>query len=263
MVMKGNRRKDLFRQASLLLALIILLAFATAAAAWTAAGSYRVVRSFPHDRGAFTQGLTFADGFFYEGTGLYGRSRLRKVEVATGSVLKEAALKPEYFGEGVAVIGKRIFQVTWRSQVGFVYDRRTFRLLKTIKYRGEGWGLTYDGRHLVMSDGTPRLRFFDPESFQERSSLTVFDGQGPVEGINELEYVKDEIYANIWPTDVIAVIDPATGRVKKRLILSGLLDRAEAGRTDVPNGIAYDAASGRLFVTGKWWPKVFEIAVDP
>lgn len=225
--------------------------------------SYRIVRSFPHDRAAFTQGLAFADGFFYEGTGLYGRSRLRRVEVATGRVLKEIALSPAHFGEGVAVMDNRLVQVTWRSGKGFVYDRKTFRLLGTFAYEGEGWGLAYDGRHLVMSDGTCRLRLLDPEGFSQRGTLTVFDEQGPVEGINELEFVRGEIYANLWPTDLIAVIDPKTGRVKRRLVLTGLLEKAAAARADVLNGIAFDAASGRLFVTGKFWPRVFEIVVGP
>ncbi|OHE22385.1 MAG: glutamine cyclotransferase [Syntrophobacterales bacterium RBG_19FT_COMBO_59_10] len=220
---------------------------------------YRVVRTYPHDRQAFTQGLTCADGVFYEGTGLHGRSSLRKVDPASGRVLKEVRLEQRYFGEGIAVFGDRIVQLTWRSQVGFLYDRKTFRLLKRFTYSGEGWGVTHDGKRLIMSDGTAVLRVLDPKDFRETAKIPVHDERGPVAGLNELEYVRGAIYANVWPTDEIAVIDPQTGRVKGRIDLQGLLHKGDSPGVDVLNGIAYDATEDRLFVTGKLWPKVFEL----
>ncbi|MBU2055357.1 MAG: glutaminyl-peptide cyclotransferase [Proteobacteria bacterium] len=220
---------------------------------------YRVVRTYPHDRQAFTQGLACADGVFYEGTGLHGRSSLRKVDRASGRVLKEVRLEPHYFGEGIAVFGDRIVQLTWRSQIGFVYDKKTFRLLEKFSYPGEGWGLTHDGKRLIMSDGTAVLRVLDPKDFRETAKISVHDERGPVAGLNELEYVRGAIYANVWPTDEIAVIDPRTGRVKGWIDLQGLLDKGDSPGVDVLNGIAYDALGNRLFVTGKLWPKVFEL----
>jgi len=222
---------------------------------------YRVIRSYPHDRQAFTQGLFFADGCLYEGTGLHGRSSLRKVDLSSGRVLKEARLDPSHFGEGITALGDRIVQVTWQSRVGFVYDRKSFSRVKLFTYPHEGWGITYDGKRLIMSDGTSILHLLDPKDFRETAALSVFDGQGPVAGLNELEYVRGAIYANLWPTDQIAVIDPGTGRVTARIELKGLLDARDAAGTDVLNGIAYDAAGDRLFVTGKLWPKVFEIKI--
>jgi glutamine cyclotransferase len=222
---------------------------------------YRVVRSHPHDRQAFTQGLIYADGFLYEGTGLHGSSSLRKVELASGRVLKEIRLAPIHFGEGITAFGDWIVQVTWRSRVGFVYDKRTFRLLRQFTYPHEGWGITHDGKRLIMSDGTSTLHFLDPKDFRETAVVSVFDERGPVTGLNELEYVQGVIYANIWPTNLIAVIDPGTGRVTARIDLKGLLDPGDAAGADVLNGIAYDARSDRLFVTGKMWPKLFEIKI--
>jgi len=222
---------------------------------------YRVIRSYPHDRQAFTQGLFYADGSLYEGTGLHGRSSLRKVDPASGRVLKELRLDPSHFGEGITALGDRIVQVTWLSRVGFVYDRTSFRLLKLFAYPHEGWGITYDGKRLIMSDGTSVLHLLDPTDFHETAALSVFDEQGPVTGLNELEYVQGAIYANVWPTDQIAVIDPGTGRVTARIDLKGLLAARNAPGADVLNGIAYDAGGDRLFVTGKLWPKVFEIKI--
>jgi glutamine cyclotransferase len=221
--------------------------------------SPRVVASYPHDRQAFTQGLVYEKGFFYEGTGLKGASSLRKVDVRTGRVIKEIRLDPSYFGEGIALIGERIVQLTWQSRIGFVYDKATFQLLRTFGYPWEGWGITYDGRRLILSDGTSILRFLDPENFRELSSLAVSDEKGPVSGLNELEYIQGFIYANVWPTDRIAVIHPRTGKVAAWLDLTGLLGKADTQGADVLNGIAYDAKGKRLFVTGKYWPKVFEI----
>ncbi len=223
--------------------------------------TYRVVRSHPHDRQAFTQGLIYSDGFLYEGTGLHGSSSLRKVELASGRVLKEIRLTPFYFGEGITAFGDWIVQVTWRSRVGFVYDKETFRLLRQFTYPHEGWGITHDGKRLIMSDGTSVLHLLDPKDFRETAVLSVYDEQGPVAGLNELEYVQGMIYANIWPTNLIVVIDPGSGRVTARIDLKGLLDAGDAAGTDVLNGIAYDAGGDRLFVTGKLWPKIFEIKI--
>ncbi|TRZ54121.1 glutaminyl-peptide cyclotransferase [bacterium] len=220
---------------------------------------YRVIRSYPHDRQAFTQGLVYEGGFFYEGTGLHGRSSLRKTDPASGRILKEVRLEPSHFGEGITIFGDRIVQLTWRSHVGFVYDKNSFHIVKTFTYPQEGWGITHDGKHIIMSDGTAVLHFLDPKDFREVANLGVHDQSGPVTGLNELEYVQGVIYANVWPTDRIAVIDPRKGRIKAWIDLKGLLGKTDLQGVDVLNGIAYDARGDRLFVTGKLWPKVFEI----
>jgi glutamine cyclotransferase len=220
---------------------------------------YQVVRSYPHDRGAFTQGLFFRDGVFYEGTGLNGQSGIRKVKVETGEVLQIKPLAREYFGEGIAEWHGQIFQLTWQSQVGFVYDLQTFAPVKRWSYTGEGWGLTHDDQRLIMSDGSAQLRFIDPATLKETGRITVRDARGPVESLNELEYVNGEIFANVWQTDRIARISPKDGKVTGWIDLSGLLAPADRAGTDVLNGIAYDAKGDRLFVTGKLWPRVFEI----
>jgi len=220
---------------------------------------HRVIRSYPHDRRAFTQGLVYADGVFFEGTGLHGRSSLRKVDPASGRVLKEIRLAPSYFGEGITVFGDWIVQLTWRSRVGFVYDKKSFRLRKRFAYPHEGWGITHDGKRIIMSDGTSVLHVLDPKDFHETAIIRVYDERGPVTGLNELEYVQGAIFANVWPTDNIAVIDPGTGRVKAWVDLRGLLAKSDSPGVDVLNGIAYDARGDRLFVTGKLWPKLFEI----
>jgi glutamine cyclotransferase len=221
----------------------------------------RVLHVYPHDPGAFTQGLEYHDGFLYEGTGLEGRSTLRKVELETGKVLQETSLSDEYFGEGITVLHGEIFQLTWQTQKGFVYEQGAFRLLRSFRYPGEGWGLTNDGRQIFMSDGTAQIRCWDPATLRETRRIDVHDGAEPVPMLNELEYVRGEIYANVWMTDRIARISPADGRVLGWIDLAGLLSPAERRRTDVLNGIAYDAAGGRLLVTGKLWPKLFEIQV--
>jgi glutamine cyclotransferase len=221
---------------------------------------FQVVRSYPHDRTSFTQGLIVRDGFFYEGTGLHGRSALRKVKIETGEVLQHEALEEQYFGEGITEWQGSLYQLTWQSQIGFVYDANTFRRTKIFTYKGEGWGLTHDGTRLILSDGTPKLRFLDPSTLKETGSVVVRDARRPVEDLNELEFVKGEILANVWQTDRIARIDPADGRVTGWIDLTGLMSAAERGTTDaVLNGIAYDAAADRLFVTGKLWPRIFEI----
>jgi glutamine cyclotransferase len=203
----------------------------------------------------------YVDGVLYEGTGLNGRSSLRRVDLESGKVLQRRDLAREYFGEGIAVFGKRIIQLTWQSRVGFVYDRESFALQRQFSYRTEGWGLTHDGKSLIMSDGTATLRWLDPETFAETRSVVVRDQNGPVVRLNELEYIRGEIYANIWQTDRIARIDPQTGRVTGWIDLRGLLslEDRQSSDADVLNGIAYDAANDRLFVTGKLWPKLFEI----
>ena len=220
---------------------------------------YTVVRSFPHDREAFTQGLIYKNGFFYEGTGLFGRSGIRKVKLESGEVVQAKPLGAQYFGEGITDWNGSLVQITWQSEIGFVYDLNTFEQKKTWSYRGEGWGLTHDGTRIIMSDGSSALRFLDPATLKETGRLTVRDARGPVEELNELEYVKGEIYANVWRTDRIARISPKDGRVTGWIDLSGLLPASERAGIDVLNGIAYDAAADRLFVTGKLWPRVFEI----
>jgi glutamine cyclotransferase len=225
---------------------------------------YQVVRVFPHDPKAFTQGLVFDQGFFYEGTGLLGRSSLRKVELETGKVLKLVKLPDGLFGEGVALWEDKIIQLTWKSKTGFVYDRPTFRLLKRFFYPTEGWGLTQDGKHLIMSDGSSFLYFLDPQNFKVIRRIRVQAEGLPVAFLNELEYIKGEIYANVYLTDRIVRISPQSGRVTGWIDLQGLLP-AEDRRpgVDVLNGIAYDPHGDRIFVTGKLWPKLFEIRPVP
>jgi len=204
--------------------------------------------------------LVFEEGVLYEGTGLNGRSTLRRVELETGEVLQIHELPAQFFGEGVTVYGNDIIQLTWQSHVGFVYDRDSFELLQEFNYSTQGWGITHDGERLIMSDGTATLYFLDPETFEEIGRVGVYDNDGSVNRLNELEYVQGEIYANVWQTNCIARIDPQTGQVVGWIELKGLLtpeDRSEP--VDVLNGIAYDAENARLFVTGKLWPKLFEI----
>jgi glutamine cyclotransferase len=220
---------------------------------------YTVVRSYPHDPSAFTQGLEFVDGVLYEGTGLNGRSSIRRVNLDTGNVLKQHNIGSQYFGEGITVFKSDLFELTWQSGIAFVYDRTTFAPKKSFKYTGEGWGLTHDGTNLIMSDGSEFLRFLDPDTFAERRRLRVTGPGQPVKNLNELEYVKGEIFANVWMTDYIARIDPSTGRVNAYIDLRGLLPATGLSGDAVLNGVAYDAATDRLFVTGKLWPRLFEI----
>lgn len=222
---------------------------------------YAVARAFPHDPRAFTQGLQYVDGALYEGTGEHGRSSIRRVRLETGEVLQQADLAAEHFGEGITVFRNELFQLTWQSHVAFVYDKTTFKPTKRFSYPGEGWGLTTDGTDLIMSDGTEQLRVLDPATFVEKRRILVSAAGVPLPRLNELEYVKGEIFANIWMTDTIARIAPDTGRVTGYIDLRGLLTPAERARTDVLNGIAWDAAGERLFVTGKWWPKLFQITI--
>jgi glutamine cyclotransferase len=225
--------------------------------------SYRVVASYPHDPAAFTQGLIFRDGWLYESTGLYGRSSVRKVRLATGEVVLQRDLPRQVFGEGLTDWGDRLVTLTWTSQVGFVLDLATFEPLGHFRYPGEGWGLTRSDTALYLSDGTAQIRVLDPKTLAETGRINVTADGAPVDQLNELEWVDGEIYANIWQTDRIARIDPATGRVKAFVDLSGLLQRHGGGGAgaDVLNGIAYDPKARRLFVTGKLWPRLFEIKV--
>jgi glutamine cyclotransferase len=221
---------------------------------------YEVVHVFPHDPDAFTQGLEFRDGKLLESTGQEGKSSLRSEELETGKVLEKVDVPPPFFAEGITLLNAKIYQLTWQHQLGFIYDYESFQKTGQFSYTGEGWGLTNDGRSLILSDGTNRLRFLDPDSFRVTKTIAVLDGKTPVNEINELEYVKGEIYANIWHNNRIAMIDPETGRVTGWIDLTGLLPQNEVQDEEaVLNGIAYDERSGRLFVTGKLWPKVFEI----
>jgi glutamine cyclotransferase len=222
--------------------------------------TYEVVHVFPHDRTAFTQGLEFHAGFLYESTGLNGRSSLRKVRLETGEVVQQINLSPEFFGEGITLLRDEIYQLTWQSEVGFVYGARDFRLLRRFSFTGEGWGLTNNGREIFMSDGSASLRVIEAGTFKEKRRIKVHDGARSIDQLNELEFVEGEIFANVWQTDRIARISPATGNVLGWIDLAGLLSpvyKVEPGA--VLNGIAYDPAKKRLFVTGKLWPSLFEI----
>jgi glutamine cyclotransferase len=224
--------------------------------------SYRIVNVYPHDEAAFTQGLVIDNGVLYEGTGLYGNSSLRRIELETGEVLQLYDLPPQYFGEGITVFDGKIIQLTWRSNIGFVYDEESFDLLQNFSYSTEGWGITYDGSRLIMSDGSSNLYFLDPETFQKIGQVEVHDN-GTVKNLNELEYIQGKVYANIWLEDKIAIINPQTGQVEGWINLSGLYNMENQDPNNVLNGIAYDAGSGRLFVTGKRWSQLFEIELIP
>ena len=226
--------------------------------------TYEIVNIFPHDRGAFTEGLVFLNGKLLESTGLNGHSDLRKVDLASGRVLQQVRLSGQYFGEGLTVLGKKIYQLTWKNQKGFVYGLETFEPEGDFAYTGEGWGLTTDGQSLIMGDGSNQLRFIDPTTYQVTRTISVLRSGQPLNQLNELEWVKGELYANIWQTPFVARIDPATGRLLGLIDFSGLLTPSDyRSGIDVLNGIAYDAAHDRLFVTGKNWPKLFEVRVRP
>jgi glutaminyl-peptide cyclotransferase len=225
---------------------------------------YQVVHAYPHDPNAFTEGLEFRAGFLYESTGLKGRSWLRKEKLETGQVLQQIDLDPQYFGEGITILNQQIVQLTYTTEIGFVYDQSTLRVKRTFNYSGEGWALTNDGQNIYMDDGSAQIRVWDPTTLQEKRRITVHDHGQPVTNVNELEWVRGEIYANIWQTNRIARISPADGRVLGWIDLTGILPAADrGGQEDVLNGIAYDVLGDRLFVTGKQWPKLFEIKVVP
>jgi glutamine cyclotransferase len=225
--------------------------------------SFVVLHAYPHDPHAFTQGFEYRNGFLYEGTGLKGHSTLRKEELETGKVLEEVKLPDRYFGEGVTVLNDKVMQLTWQSHIGFVYAEAGFRFLNTFSYQGEGWGLTNNGSEIYMSDGTPQIRCLDPNTLHEIRRITVNEEGTPIQNLNELEWVRGELYANVWLTDRVAQISPQDGSVVGWIDLSHLLSAAEGENADVLNGIAYDAEGDRLFVTGKLWPKVFQIRVVP
>ena len=254
------------RVRAIVLAVMTLCALGLDAGAWQRKPGapvlgYQVVNTYPHDKDAFTQGLLFRDGALFESTGLKGRSSLRKVRLETGEVLQQEKIDSRYFAEGLTDWGNRLVQLTWETNVGFVYDLKSFARLQTFTYAGEGWGLAHDDRRLIMSDGTPTLRFLDPQTFKVIGQISVKDGDLPVEDLNELEFIEGEIYANVWTTDRVAIIAPATGQVTAWIDLAGLMPRGFTSGDAVLNGIAYDALRRRLFVTGKLWPRLFEIKV--
>jgi glutamine cyclotransferase len=230
---------------------------------------FTVIKSWPHDPGAFTQGLEFENGRLYEGTGTEGKSTLREVALETGETVRMVTLPAESFGEGITILGNRIYQLTWKSKKAYVYDLTTFKRVGEFSYDGEGWGLTNDGTSLIMSDGTATLYVRDPSTFVVSRTIEVKDGDTPVPKLNELEWVKGEIYANVWETDSLVRIDPQSGQVTGWVNLRGLFSSSDRGRylkpgqaVDVLNGIAYDDATDRLLVTGKWWPRIYQIRVD-
>lgn len=224
--------------------------------------TYRVINKYPHDSEAFTQGLIYLDGFLYESTGLYGSSSLRKVQLETGEVLQSIPIDKTFFAEGLAHWNGKFFQLTWREQIGFIYDKERFLKTADFTYGGEGWGLTQDGNSLIMSNGTDKIQFLDPDSLKAINVISVSDNGRPINNLNELEFIDGEIFANIWQTDHIIRIDPLTGKVKGWIDLKGLLDDEKSfKKADVLNGIAYDDENDRLFVTGKFWPYLYEIVL--
>ena len=261
---KGMRNSSFVLLALLLASTGCTQESVTPAANSPAQYGFEIVRVYPHDPAAFTEGLEYRDGFLYESTGLNGKSSLRKVKLETGEVVQNYNLPQEYFGEGITVLGDEIVQLTYKTEVGFVYDRATFKLLRSFAYPGEGWSMTTDTNQIFMSDGTADLRIWDKTTLQEKKRITVHDGATPIKNVNELEWVEGEIYANVWTTDRIVRISPKDGQVTGWIDLAGLMPIGE--RTpdmDVLNGIAYDSAGKRLFVTGKMWPKLFEIKLVP
>ncbi len=254
----------MFRRRHFLLAFLLAVAIAgTAKPLAPQISGYEIVHTYPHDPRAFTQGLLYVDGHLYESTGLRGQSSVRMLDLNTGRVLQKYDLPADYFGEGLTDWGSTLVQLTWQAHKGFVYDRFSFALLRTFTYDGEGWGLTHDDKQLILSDGTSYLRFLDPKTFREtrRLHVTTENGQA-IPDLNELEYVRGEIYANIWHSDRIARISPKTGKLLGWIDLTGLRDPSTTSNPDaVLNGIAYDAKENRLFVTGKLWPKLYEIKV--
>ncbi len=241
-----------------------VIAFVSTVAAQTPEYGYQVVHAYPHDPKAFTEGLEYRAGFLYETTGIKGQSWLRREKLETGQVLQQIDIDPQYFGEGFTILNQQITQLTWQSEIGFVYDQSSFRMKRTFNYPGEGWSMTNDGQNLYMDDGTAQIRVWDPATLQEKRRITVRDHGQPVVNLNEMEWVRAEIYANIWEKDVIARISPTDGRVLGWIDLTGILPPADrTGHEDVLNGIAYDVLGNRLFVTGKYWSKLFEIKVVP
>jgi glutaminyl-peptide cyclotransferase len=237
---------------------------AAALPARTPTYSYEIVATYPHDPKAFTQGLQWHEGKLFESTGEVGSSGIREVELTTGKVLRQQSLEAPNFGEGIVILGNTLYQITWKNEKAFTYDWKSFTRQSTFGYEGEGWGLTTDGSSLIMSNGTPSIVFRDPRTFVVTKTITVADHGTTVSQLNELEWVKGEIWANVWQSDQVARIDPATGAVTGWIDFSGLLSKMDrTGSEDVLNGIAYDAEKDRLFVTGKLWPMLFEIRLKP
>jgi glutaminyl-peptide cyclotransferase len=268
---KGNqsfmKRRNFLRliagMASVLSASDIIAIFAGQSSPPPLSQSLKVINRFPHDAQAFTQGLLYHRGYLYESTGGYGTSSLRMVELETGRVIKKIVLPRQYFAEGLALWGNRLIQLTWRSGIAFVYDLSRFQLIDSFLYTGEGWGLTHDDRQLIMSDGSNTLRRLDPDTYLETSRVNVFDGAKPVRMLNELEYIQDELWANIFLKDIIVRINPSTGNVVSWLDFSGEFDtQPRISPKAVFNGIAFDPDSQRLFVTGKLWPEIYEFRFD-
>lgn len=251
--MKGFAGKSLAGQ---LLLLALAASFAHGA---VPVKNVEVINTYPHDAKAFTQGLVSINGVLYEGTGRNGESSLRKVELATGTVQQRAMLPAQHFGEGITVLNNKVYQLTWQTHVGFIYDLNSFKQVQSFYLPGEGWGITHDGKQLIVSDGTANLRFLDPLTLKETGRVQVSEDGKPLDKLNELEYINGEVWANVWYTNFIVRIDPATGVVKSKLDLSDL--NQSRSTDDVLNGIAWDAESQRLFVTGKLWSQLYEIKV--
>src|SRR5277367_1525781 len=222
----------------------------------------KILHVYPHDPRAFTQGLEYFDGFLYESTGETGQSSLRKVDLESGKVMQKTDLGPEYFGEGLTIFRGKIYQLTWLSKIGFVYDLKTFRKLRDFHYYGEGWGLAHDASNLILSDGTNTLRYISPETFEVVRTLEIYAGKEAVTNLNELECIGNDIYANVWHANRIARIDARTGQVRDWIDLSALAEKEQTGPEAVLNGIAYDSARHRFFVTGKNWAHLFEVRIE-
>jgi glutamine cyclotransferase len=259
--MKKRQLLGILTASTVLVVIAIVLVLLTAESKQTNY-SYRIINTYPHDETAFTQGLVIDGEVLYEGTGLYGNSSLRRVELETGEILQLYALPPQYFGEGITIFDNKIIQLTWLENKSFVYDKNSFELLQEFSYSTEGWGITTDGSRLIMSDGTSTLYFLDPETFQKIGQVEVHNN-GAVNHLNELEYINGKVYANIWLTEKIAIINPQTGQVEGWINLSGLYNIGNQDSNNVLNGIAYDAVGDRLFVTGKRWSQLFEIQLIP
>lgn len=257
--------KNFISKRHLISSILLLLALSTTAS-WADARhfTFKIINIYPHDRTAFTQGLVYEDGLLYESTGLYGRSKIKVIDLENSRLVKSADMNERYFGEGLTVNGEQLVQLTYRERMGFVYDKQTLEVTGEFKYPTEGWGITYDGSHLIMSNGSSHLFYLDPVSYRRVRSLKVEENDVPVANINELEYIDGLIFANIWRTNVIVQIEPETGQVVGKIDFSELVKRYEDDRNvDVLNGIAYDKKNRRLFVTGKLWPEIFEVELVP
>jgi glutamine cyclotransferase len=224
--------------------------------------TYTVVKTYPHDTSAFTQGLVYDNGVLFESTGGFGDSSLRKVNLEDGCILQQYNI-PNYFCEGLTLVNDTLVQLTWQNQIGFIYNKETFTLLGNFSYKTEGWGLTFDGNKLIMSDGSAKLTFLDPQTYQKIGEINVLEGNTPITNINELEYINGDIYANIWLTQKIAIINPQTGQIKGWIDLTGINQHPTTNPDSVLNGIAYDQQTNRLFVTGKNWPNIYHIEIKP